>query len=66
MLEGKIIWEKVSLPRILYGMEVAEVDDRVMEELEEIQESLGRMILWVSNRVGGECVLWELGWFLMR
>ena len=32
ILEGKIIWEKISLPGILYGMEVADVEDRVMLE----------------------------------
>ena len=34
VLEGKIIWEKISLPGILYGMEVADLQNRVMEESE--------------------------------
>ena len=32
----EIIWERIDLPGILYGMEVADVDDRVMEQLEAI------------------------------
>ena len=66
ILEGKIIWEKISLPGILYGMEVSDVEDRVLEELEAIQVWLGRVLLGVSDRVGGECVLWELGWLPMK
>ena len=66
ILEGKIIWEKISLPGIQYGMEVADVEDRVLEELEAIQVRLGRVILGASDRVGGECVLWELGWLPMK
>ena len=31
VLEEKIIWEKIGLPGISYGMEVADVEDRVME-----------------------------------
>ena len=60
ILEGKIIWEKISLPGILYGMEVADVEERVLEELEAIQVPLGRVLLGASDRVGGECVLWWL------
>ena len=60
--EGKMIWERICLPRILYGMEVAEVGDKVLEELEAIQIRLGRVILGASNRIGGETILWELGW----
>ena len=41
--EGKIIWEKISLPDILYGMEVADVEEMVLEELEVIQVRLGRI-----------------------
>ena len=36
ILDGKIIWEKINLPGILYGMEVADVKERVLEELEVI------------------------------
>ena len=43
-------------------MEVAEVGDKVLEELEAIQIRLGRVILGTSNRIGGETILWELGW----
>ena len=32
----EIIWERIDLPGIPYGMEVADVDDRVMEQLEAI------------------------------
>ena len=32
----EIIWERIDLLGILYGMEVADVDDRVMEQLEAI------------------------------
>ena len=51
---GEIIWERINLPGILYGMEVADVDDGVMEQLETIQVRLGRVILGISNRVSGE------------
>ena len=43
-------------------MEVAEVGDKVLEELEAIQIRLGRVILGASNRIGGETILSELGW----
>ena len=66
ILEGKIIWEKISLPGILYGMEVAYVEERLLEELEAIQVWLGRVLLGASDRVGGESVLWELGWLPMK
>ena len=58
--EGKIIWKKISLPGIQCGMEVADVEDMVLEELEAIQVQLGRVILGTSDRVGGECLVWEL------
>ena len=60
VLEGKIIWEKISLPGILYRMEVVDVEDRVQEELEVIQVRLGRVILGASISFRCECVLWEL------
>ena len=60
VLEGK------SSGRGLYGMEAADVDDRVMEHLEAIDVGLGRVILGVSNGVSGECLLWELGWLPTR
>ena len=60
--EGKIIWERICLPRILYGMEVVEVGHKVLKELEAIQIRSGKVILGASNRVGGETILWELGW----
>ena len=50
--EVKIIWEKISLPGILYGMEVADVEERVLEELEAIQVRPGRVILGVSHYDG--------------
>ena len=53
---------KICLPKILYGMEIAEVDDKVIEKIEVIQIRLGRVILEVSNHVEGSTVLWELGW----
>ena len=45
MLEGKIILENISLLGILYRMDVADVEDIVMEELEAIQVTLGRVTL---------------------
>ena len=45
---------------------MADVEDRVLEELEAIQVRLGRVILRASDRVGGECMLWELGWLPME
>ena len=33
-----IIWEIRCLPRILYGMEVAEMGDKVTDELDTIQD----------------------------
>ena len=62
MLEGKIIWEK----KLTGHTEVADVEDRVLEELEAIQVWLGRVILGASGKVGGECVLRELGWLPMK
>ena len=40
---------------------MAYVEERVLEELDAIQVGLGRVILGASDRVRGECVLWELG-----
>ena len=45
---------------------MADVEERVLEELEAIQVRLGRVILGASDRVGGECMLWELRWLPMK
>ena len=60
--KGKMILEIICLLKVLYGMEITEVYDKVIGEIEAIQIGLGRVILGASNRVGGEAVSWELGW----
>ena len=60
--EGKVLWERVAIPKILYGLEVARLDPKILDGLEKLQVRMGRKVLGVGPLVANEVVLWELGW----
>ncbi len=59
---GKVIWECVSKPKILYGTEIFILTRKATNELTVVQNKLGRKLLKLSDKAPQEAVLGELGW----
>ena len=63
---GRVLWERVGIPGMLYGLDVIAVNQKDIEWLEKAQREMGKWLLGAPPCVGTEAVLGELGWLPVR
>ena len=56
----------MALPGILYATDVIPISDKVIQELESIQQRVGKSILGVPQSTANPVVYLELGWKPIR
>ncbi len=56
------IWKSMSVPSLMYGMEVMAWSVNELSKLENVQSKIGRMGLGANGYVGIEAVRGEMGW----
>lgn len=63
---GRVLWERVGLPGMMYGLDAITVNQRDMEWLEKAQREMGKWLLGAPPCVATEAVLGELGWIPIK
>ena len=63
---GRVLWERVAVPGMLYGLDVISISEKDLEWLEKAQREMGKWILGAPPCVATEAVLGELGWISVR
>ena len=56
------IWQNIAIPGILYGTDAIQVSSAVIQEIEIIQNQVGKALLRVPQSTANIVVLVELGW----
>jgi hypothetical protein len=63
---GKIAWEVIGRPAVIYGSEVVQITKTELDKLEVVQVGVGKFILGLPECTPGEAVRGELGWWKME
>jgi hypothetical protein len=65
-LVGRIAWERVAKPSLLYGLEAAELTKTCIKKVQTIQNQLGRFLTGTTKQSRTEGVSGELGWWRIQ
>jgi len=63
---GRVLWERVAVPGMLYGLDVVSISEKDMDWMEKAQKEMGKWLLGAPPCVATEAVLGELGWLTVR
>lgn len=63
---GRVLWERVAIPGMLYGLDVMSISEKDMDWMEKVQNEMGKWLLGAPPCVATEAVLGELGWIKVR
>ena len=63
---GRIAWETLARPAIIYGCEIIHLREKDTEKLEIIQRDIARTLLGVPPKTSGVAVLGEMGWWSLK
>ena len=58
----RVLWERVGMPGMLYGLDVITLSQKDVSWLEKAQREMGKWLLGAPPCVATEAVLGELGW----
>ena len=63
---GRVLWERVGMPGMMYGLDAISVSQKDIEWLEKAQREMGKWLLGAPPCVATEAVLGELGWMPVK